>query len=178
LPYFRVIGTIPTRQYTPGGSMDKAVVAMVCLLALHVQEGQAQVRTAPEPTLRTAPEAAPWTGVRICNRSGEKVQVAKALAGENKDEYGRAQVVSEGWWTIEPAACRIMYEGPIRFRYYYLYATSVSGKGEWGGDVWICVSQQPFTITGTVCPSGYNRRKFRQIDTGDVQDQFTWNIDR
>jgi uncharacterized membrane protein len=152
-----------------------AVLAALCALSAATSFAQEQRRTTPEPALRTTPEPA-WQGVRVCNQAGENVRVAKALNGAAKDEYGRDQIVSEGWWPLADKACMILWSGPIRHRYYLIYAKSETTNGEWGGDVWICVSNQPFTITGGICPGGYNRRKFKEVDTGKEENQFTYNL--
>lgn len=151
------------------------LVAAVFLFALVSFPVIAQVRNEPERVERTTPEP-DWQGVRICNRSNSDVMAAKALSPNLHDSSGQTLYISEGWWRINRGECRVMYPGPIRWRYYLLYAEEVNGSGSWGGDVWICVSREPFTIRETQCPSGFNRRRFAVVDTGDVVDRYTWNL--
>lgn len=148
-----------------------AAFAVACAFA--ASPAAAQIQNAPERVERTAPEP-DWLGVRICNRSNSDVQVAKALSPNLADENGQVLYVSEGWWRINRGECRVMYPGPIRWRYYH--AEEINGNGSWGGDTWICVSRAAFTIRETECPVGYNRRRFKVIDTGDVVERYTWNL--
>jgi uncharacterized membrane protein len=151
-------------------------VLIVCLCAA-TSVALAQT-TAPERApVRTAPEQAEWTGVRVCNKSNDNVEVAKAIATDERDDAGNRYVVSEGWFRINMGECRVLYPGEITKRYYYFYASALPpGKGDWTGNIWICVSKEPFTIKVSECHGGYNRRRFRSVDTGDVTDRFTFTL--
>jgi uncharacterized membrane protein len=155
----------------------RTVLAAVGLCAT-MSVAMAQGVTGPErlPT-RTAPEPAEWRGVRVCNKSNDNVEVAKAAVTEERDDAGNRYVLSEGWFRINAGECRILWPGEIKLRYYYVYAAALPpGKGDWAGGYWACVSKEPFTIRVSECHGGYNRRKFAQIDTGDVTELFTFTL--
>ena len=126
----------------------------------------AQERTTPEPA---------WEGFRVCNRSmHDNVEVAKALNTSEKTADGRAILVSEGWWKLKRGECMVLWRGPLKYRYYLVYAQA--GKNEWAGEHWVCVSREPFTIRQPLCGPDYYRRKFQEVDTGDEQQRFTYNL--
>lgn len=111
--------------------------------------------------VRTTPEAA---GFRICNHSSHEVMVAKAV---NLTPGGSpADVLSEGWWRVGSRSCLVLYPGPLKYRYYLVYAHVVNSELEWAGNIGVCVRTEAFRIRSGLCGEGYNRRMFRQIDTG------------
>ena len=159
--------------------MNVRRVAVLAGLLSCISLAGAQERTRPEPVsepgVRTTPEA-DWQGVRVCNRSNDDVQVAKALNENEHDSSGHNIYRSEGWWLVNRGECRILWSGPIRWRYYLVYAEATDGSGSWSGDQWICVSREPFTIKEGTCPEGYNRRRFKVVDTGDVRERYTYTL--
>jgi uncharacterized membrane protein len=109
----------------------------------------------------TAPET---EGFRICNHSSHEVMVAKAV---NLTPGGSpADIEAEGWWRVGSRTCLVLYPGPLRFRYYLVYAHVVNSDLEWAGTVGICVRAESFKLRGGICREGPDRRMFRQIDTG------------
>ncbi len=68
--------------------------------------------------------------------------------------------------------------GPLKGRYYYLYATD-SGAGGWGGGRAFCTSptRDGFLIVSRAnCAArGYERKGFFQVDTGQALD-FTQSL--
>lgn len=83
-------------------------------------------------------------GFRVCNRSGQRVDVA---FGYPHHQFGWT---SEGWWTIEAGNCRTVMNGDLVNRYYYLYAQGAQG-GRWqapesqdGG--FFCVQNEAFVF--------------------------------
>lgn len=70
----------------------------------------------------------------------------------------------------------MLWSGPIKYRYYLVYAQARASGREWAGDNWVCVSSKPFTIREPLCREGYNRRRFEEVDTGDEERQFTYNL--
>src|SRR5262245_42477871 len=67
-----------------------------------------------------APAAADF---RVCNKSGETVDVAFGYNGG-----GRTGWIAEGWWTIHPGAgCVTVFGAQLNNRYYYLYAEGSAG---------------------------------------------------
>jgi uncharacterized membrane protein len=114
----------------------------------------------------TPPSAAapPDKGLRVCNRTGAPVEVAKAVrvtSGENL-----AEIVSEGWYQFADGECAFLWVGKLEHRHYLLYAQNRDIKREWKGDIPVCVSRQPFTIRQGLCEQGNYRRLFFQVDTG------------
>jgi uncharacterized membrane protein len=118
---------------------------------------------------RTPPEP----GFRLCNHSRHVVLVAKAI---NLAAGGGTDILSEGWWRVGSGTCLTLYPGPLRYRCYLVYAEVVGPNLSWSGDVGVCVSQQPFRIRSGLCGEGYNRRMFRQIDTGGNPIGYTYDL--
>ena len=76
----------------------------------------------------------------LCNRTDAKAQVAIA--------YSDGGIwVSEGWWGIDPAACKPVLTGKLAQRHYYY---TLSGAGDFPGEGYaFCVTAEPFTLRGT-----------------------------
>jgi uncharacterized membrane protein len=84
---------------------------------------------------------------RVCNRSGQRIDVA---FGYPHPQFGWT---SEGWWTIAPADCRVVYQGSLTNRYYYVYATGSDG-GLWQGPDnqnggFFCVQPEKFVFSNS-----------------------------
>jgi uncharacterized membrane protein len=125
-------------------------------------------------TIRDA--AAQQKGLRVCNRSGATVDVAKALFTGATDGKSRI-IISEGWWKVRNGTCVFLWEGPLQSRYYLLYGNSPSTGREWKGKIPICVHRDAFTIRSDVCGAQFERRFFFELDTGDEKNlaTFTFN---
>jgi len=119
---------------------------------------------------------------RVCNKSEEAVNVS---IGYKADPYGWT---AEGWWKIAKGDCKVLTEGDLANRYYYVYGvgedggTWSGGKKQEGGN--FCVATQKYTIhnrdyqTGDTldCKTGgFKTVKFSEIDTED-NDDFTYNL--
>jgi len=149
-----------------GRSLIRVAAAAALLAAC---AAWAQERRTPEPS---------WEGFRVCNRSPyDDVEVAKALNTGEKNAEGRTIIVSEGWWKLKRGECLTLWRGPLKFRYYMVYAQAKSADREWAGEWWVCVSREAFTIRQPLCGPDYNRRKFEEIDTGEEKYRFTYNLD-
>ena len=149
--------------------IDLARRLSAVLLLVASTTAAAQERRTPEPD---------WQGFRVCNRSAyNDVQVAKALSPGKKNADGASLIVSEGWWSLKSGECMVLWRGPLKFRYYLVYAQAKASQKEWAGDIWVCVSREAFTIEEAQCREGLNRRKFEQVDTGDTKERFTYNLD-
>jgi uncharacterized membrane protein len=130
----------------------------VCAACLGVWSGAA--------LLSATPAAAEFT---ICNLTDSTVGVAVGY-----DDNGTW--VTEGWWTLPPPAgdepsCVTpeALAGPLRARYYYVYAVDYTLGGEWTGDHYMCTQDTAFTIRGNdnCVARGYDRTGFAEIDTSD-----------
>lgn len=80
--------------------------------------------------------------------------------------------MSQGWWNIGRGHCQIVIAGPLKARYYYLYASD-GGPGSWDGDHAFCVDASgDFRIQGRAecAASGFDRKGFFEIDTGKMTD--------
>ena len=100
--------------------------------------------------------------LKFCNHTNEQVSVAIGYNDLDSNEW-----TSEGWWTLDPNQCKVVFGGVLKSRYYYYYADSDSGK--WDGDYIFCVQDKKFDITGAKdCKSrGYEPEGFREIDVGE-----------
>lgn len=109
----------------------------------------------------TAPAKA---DLRICNKTGSRVSVAMGY----KDASGW---ITEGWWNTMPGACEILQDGPLRAKFYYIYALDADRGGAWGGRHLMCTQDKMFTINDVKnCKErGYMENGFFEIDTGEQQ---------
>jgi len=106
--------------------------------------------------------------LRICNETGNLVSVALGYRAERG-------WMSEGWWQAPPGDCRVLYQGDLEKRFYYLYAVDDIGGGAWDGSVFMCTRDETFTIFGVedCLARGYERTGFFEIDT---QNRTDWTM--
>jgi len=64
--------------------------------------------------------------LRICNETANLVSVSMGYRAERG-------WMSEGWWQTPPGDCRVLYQGDLQRRFYYLYAVDDIGGGAWDG---------------------------------------------
>ncbi|HMQ57877.1 MAG TPA: DUF1036 domain-containing protein [Rhizobiaceae bacterium] len=116
--------------------------------------------------LASTPRA--WADFRVCNSTSELVGVAIGYRAQ-------AGWITEGWWRIEPAACKTLISGALSSRYYYLYAEDAARGGRWEGPIRMCVAETEFKINGIedCFKRGYQRAGFREYDTGN---QASWMV--
>lgn len=102
---------------------------------------------------------------RVCNNT--KHMIGLAIARSNGIDW-----VSEGWWNIDSKGCTVILEGPLKARYYYLYAVEYDIGGGWTGDRYFCTGKRSFSITGrqNCRDRGYDRTGFFEVDTKDATD--------
>ncbi len=96
----------------------------------------------------------------VCNKTSAPLELA--VARETDED-----VVSQGWWTIDPTKCETAVTGELDRRYYYHYARSKALNVEWGSTFNFCVKDDPqFRIVGsTECEQrGMRSIGFRQTD--------------
>lgn len=118
--------------------------------------------------LMTAPAEAQF---RVCNKTAAPISVA--LAFETSQD-----VVSQGWWTIDPDNCTALINTALDKQYFYHYVISNALKFEWKGNYEFCTSDDPqFRITGSQDCEGrtYITKGFRQTDVGSNTD-YTLNV--
>lgn len=98
--------------------------------------------------------------LRVCNETTNLVSVALGYRAERGWQ-------SEGWWQTPPGDCRVLYQGDLERRYYYLYAVDDVGGGDWGGSIFMCTRDESFTIFGVedCLARGYERTGFFEVDT-------------
>ena len=119
------------------------------------------------PGMLIAPAPA-YADLRICNETRNLVSVALGYRAERGWQ-------SEGWWQTPPGDCRVLYQGDLTRRYYYVYAADDIGGGDWGGSVFMCTRDETFTIFGVedCLARGYERTGFFEIDT---QGRTDWTL--
>src|SRR5262245_7236425 len=103
-----------------------------------------------------APTAPSLADFKICNKSKEQVDVAIGY------EAGRDVWIAEGWWTIKHGQCATLWSGPLKNRFYYLYAEGDKGT-EWdasdGGKAGtFCIKNEKFKLD------------HRKLGSGDEED--------
>jgi uncharacterized membrane protein len=106
--------------------------------------------------------------LRICNETANLVSVALGYRAERG-------WMSEGWWQTPSGDCRVLYQGDLQKRFYYLYAVDDIGGGAWDGQVFMCTRDETFTIFGVedCLARGYERTGFFEIDT---QNRTDWTL--
>jgi uncharacterized membrane protein len=98
----------------------------------------------------------------ICNKTPAALSVAIAYETD-------ADVVSQGWWTIDPDKCETVITSELNKPYYYHYAVSRALNVEWAGTFNFCSNDDPqFRISGASDCEQRNFRVqgFRQSDVG------------
>lgn len=105
---------------------------------------------------------------RVCNAT-------QSLIGVSIGYRVKAGWVTEGWWHVEGSTCKTLIEGPLKSRYYYLYAEDAERGGRWDGPINMCVADKEFKISGvTDCVArGFQRAGFQEYDTGE---QASWMV--
>ncbi|MDB5613664.1 MAG: putative rane protein [Devosia sp.] len=106
--------------------------------------------------------------LRICNETTNLVSVSLGYRAERG-------WMSEGWWQAPPGDCRVLYQGDLVRRFYYLFAVDDIGGGAWDGSVFMCTRDETFTIFGVedCLARGYERTGFFEIDT---QNRTDWTL--
>ena len=111
-------------------------------------------------------------GFQVCNQTASEIEVAKAV-NTGATENGQPIIISEGWYKLPPGACTMLWQAPLRYLSYLVYAQDKRSGREWGGTVPICISLQAFTIRSDKCGSGYERRMFTQVSMGNERTSWT-----
>jgi uncharacterized membrane protein len=106
--------------------------------------------------------------LRVCNETANPLTVALGYRAERG-------WMSEGWWQTPPGDCRVLYQGDLERRFYYVFAADDIGGGEWDGSVFMCTRDETFTIFGVedCLARGYERTGFFEIDT---QNRSDWTL--
>ncbi len=112
-------------------------------------------------------------GFRVCNQTGNEIDVAKAL--NTGATGGRGQIiVSEGWYKLASGTCLFLWPGRLEYQYYLVYAQNRVTNREWAGNIPVCVGREPFTIRSDTCGEQYYRRMFIDVNTKDEKNLFTY----
>ncbi|WP_375452147.1 DUF1036 domain-containing protein [uncultured Devosia sp.] len=106
--------------------------------------------------------------LRVCNETANPLTVALGYRAERG-------WMSEGWWQTPPGDCRVLYQGDLERRFYYLFAADDIAGGAWDGSVFMCTRDETFTIFGVedCLARGYERTGFFEIDT---QNRSDWTL--
>ena len=106
--------------------------------------------------------------LRVCNETPNPLTVALGYRAERG-------WMSEGWWQTPPGDCRVLYQGDLERRFYYVFAADDVGGGAWDGSVFMCTRDETFTIFGVedCLARGYERTGFFEIDT---QNRSDWTL--
>ena len=98
--------------------------------------------------------------VTICNELSARQSVA--IGYEDPD----GNWASEGWWRIEPGACKTVMARALGRDDLYFRTTAAGGGFD--GPFAFCTRSDPFTIIGdeNCAARGYERTRFRKVDTG------------
>lgn len=118
--------------------------------------------------LAAAPAPDAHADLRVCNSTESLIGVAIGY------HDGRAWV-SEGWWNVDRNSCRILLEGDLISRFYYVYAIDYDKGGEWSESFTLCTEDKEFVIRGADrCEErGFHANGFVEVDTGE---QRSWTV--
>lgn len=115
------------------------------------------------------------TGFSLCNRTTLVVDYAKGLNLTNKDAGKPTLIEADGWYTLAPGECDVLWPGALKYRYYMIYAAARASNRVWEGDKSVCVENGTFKLQEPLCPADRNHRKFIQVDTGEFYS-FTYDL--
>src|ERR1700722_8522398 len=73
-------------------------------------------------------------GFRVCNQFERRVDVAFGYVDRQQGW------MAQGWYIIEPSACKDVHRADLDNRYYYLFIRS-SRDATWTGDVPFCIQE-------------------------------------
>ncbi|MEO9299200.1 DUF1036 domain-containing protein [Devosia alba] len=106
--------------------------------------------------------------LRICNETANLVSVALGYRAERG-------WMSEGWWQAPPGDCRVLFQGELQRRFFYIFVADDVAGGAWDGSVFMCTRDETFTIFGVedCLARGYERTGFFEIDT---QNRSDWTL--
>lgn len=96
----------------------------------------------------------------VCSQYRQVIYVAYGY-------YDGSDYLSEGWWSVDPGQCTLVYQGPLPQRFMYLYGENEDGSTVWSGTQPFCIEpNNGFTIYGNYgCYVN-----FIEIDTGNASD--------
>jgi len=110
-------------------------------------------------------------GLNFCNKTS--VLHSFAIAHKEGDKWR-----SEGWWNIEPGACKTVIGTDLKLGYYYYRATA-KGRVFEGDNFFFCTVSEVFDILGeqgNCAQRGYDKSEFRQIELEAGITEFTLNL--
>jgi uncharacterized membrane protein len=119
--------------------------------------------------LAFAPAPQAHADLRVCNSTESLIGVAIGY------HDGRAWV-SEGWWNVDRNSCRMLLEGDLISRFYYVYAIDYDKGGEWSEDLHLVHRRQGIRHSRQSRPCeerGFHANGFMEVDTGE---QRSWTV--
>lgn len=140
-----------------------ALAAFAVAVAVAVAAGSASAAEAEE------------VGFSLCNRTALTVDYAKGINVTNQDTGKPPSIEADGWHTLNPGECEVLWPGSLKYRYYLVYAAARASNRVWEGDKSVCVENGTFVLREPVCPADRNHRMFIQVDTGEFRS-FTYDL--
>jgi uncharacterized membrane protein len=115
--------------------------------------------------------AAASAELKFCNQT----EVRHSVGVGYKTDAGWT---SSGWWNVDPGQCKTPLTGDLEYQVYY-YLAEANGRVFADEGYTFCTRSTAFDITGDAdCEArGYDLSRFRSIDTGDTDVDFTVYID-
>jgi uncharacterized membrane protein len=129
--------------------------------------------TDDQKTEQVVAKQAAQDGFRLCNLTGQPIEVAKATFSAKRPT--NEAFVAEGWYQFQAGQCQVLWVGNLQYRYYLIYAQNKSAGREWKGDIPVCVGREAFALKSPVCRSDQYQRLFMQVDTKDSEN-WTHNV--
>ena len=93
----------------------------------------------------------------VCNDTDMRAHAAVGF-------WDNTAYVTQGWYTVDPKSCIVVFEGPLQWQWYYVYAESdLDAEGyftAWVGSTMLCVDPVPsnFQISGEadICSTAFH----------------------
>ncbi len=160
------------RSPDPGGSLSWVIVAGIVAFAAAFSFAAFAVwdfNPLRSTSKQETTQKASGDGfLRLCNMTSSRIGAAIGY----KDPEGW---VSEGWWNVAAQDCKILINGALSARFYYVHAVDYDRGGEWGGEASMCIKEKAFTIRGVnnCSERGYDEKSFFEVDT---EEETNWTI--
>ena len=117
-------------------------------------------------------------GFRVCNQFERLVSVVFGFVDRQRGW------MAQGWYGLKPGECKIVHQGDLDNRYYYLFAHARDNNPMWGGDIPFCIQRDRFLLAqsqyGKDTPddchrAGLDYAQFFKVDVNGTKD-FTYNL--
>jgi uncharacterized membrane protein len=120
---------------------------------------------------------------KVCNRSGERANVAFAYLDRNDNRdvlssYNHGWV-SEGWWILDSGQCTQVYPHELWRRNSYFYVYAYGNSLTWSGNHSFCTIRSRFKLANAdkrCSGSGRTWKNFDEVIVGPRTQNYTYTL--